>query len=124
MHVCFGLLAPGVPGAVHLVGEAHDHGGAGLLDRRKHAGQLRDSIRRHRVEPALWLQGEEEGSPGVPDLARRGPKILLVRLLERKVDEGHSDGRTLADGSRELRQSLVGPVGIDTEQHTVIRKKS
>jgi hypothetical protein len=119
LDVLLRLLAPRVPGPVHLVREADDHGHAGALDPVHELGDVGRDLVGDRGEALARLEGEEEGSADPADLLAGGLDVPAVGRVERDVGERHGDPGVAAEQLGVLRERLPAPVGIDAEQRAL-----
>ena len=69
-HVGPRLLAPRVPGAVHLMDEPQEHGRSPTVVAVEQASEVLHHRLRDPLEPRSWLEGDQQHGAGLPGLPR------------------------------------------------------
>ncbi len=113
-HVCRRILAPRIPGAVHLVGEADDRGHALGAVARQQARQVRGNGIRHRGQPAPRLERDHQDRARIPRLAGRRVEVGAVIGRQRERHEADDVRGWTAERRLQVGDGLRAPVDVHT----------
>jgi hypothetical protein len=111
-----GLLAPGVPGAVHLVREADDDRDPGAVVAPEQPREPVDGRRCHLRQTMVRLEAEQQPAAHGRGLRRGGVDVDDVPLAQRHLREGDRHGGGMSESVGEAGQGVLRPVDADPEQ--------